>query len=175
MNYPNMNYGSNFGYNGIYNPYQTNYQANNFQGLQPQQNGSNQAISQQNQNGVPIHEIRFVTKAEAEAYTLFPNRTALLIDSTNNMAYFKSSDNMGLSTMKSFKYSELGGENKEAEEAVEKQEIDTSMFVKREELDFSNFITKDDFKKLIDKVDILQKKVRISDILEGGNDGANKE
>lgn len=173
MNYQNMNYGSNLSCNGFYNPYQANYQGNNFQAIQPQQNGLNQQINIQNQNGVPIHEIRFTTRAEAEAFTLFPNRTALLIDNTNKMAYFKTSDNMGVSTMKVFRYTEQGAEDK-IEEVACKQEIDTSAFVKKEELDFSKYITKDDFQKLIDKVDILQKKVRISDILDSKSE-ATKE
>lgn len=147
------NYNSYYQNNGGYYPQQygsgVGYQQ--FQNAMPQQM-ARQQMDVQGQMNTPIQEILFVTSEEARAYVVFPNRNALLIDKTNKMAYFKSADSLGQSTMKVFKYDDfIDGANAQSPVKA-KEEIDTSQFVKLEALD--NFVNKEDLKMFANKDDL---------------------
>lgn len=70
----------NYGY-GNYNPYQTSMQQQNYAYV----------------NGIE----------GAKAYQMMPNQTALLMDSDRPVFYFKTSNAMGQSTIKAYKFEEL--------------------------------------------------------------------
>ena len=63
----------------------------------------------------------------AKAYQLMPNSNTILLDSENEgVFYIKTSDNVGMCNLRIFKYEEIN--------ATPTQQIDTSQFVTRAEL-----------------------------------------
>lgn len=63
----------------------------------------------------------------AKAYQMQPNSNAVLLDSeTDGRFYIKVADNVGMCTLRTFKFEEIT-------ESVNKTNIDTSQFVTREE------------------------------------------
>ena len=189
-----MNYNNSYG-NGYY-PYmygQYGYQQYpQYQGTQ-----SRQSAQQSQQFDLPILDIKFVTSEEAKSYIVFPNTNVLLIDRQNKIAYLKSADNLGQSSMRGFRYEEEVPENentqnKNQEQLKESQQlnqapIDTNIFVKKEELgelltnadingivrkdDLKNFITKEEYQNLITQIDNLQRQLKINDMLESDKNG----
>lgn len=132
------NYNPFLGNNSIYPQYNNSiYSA--YQNTIPQTQMNRQQI--QNQYETPIQDLRFVTSEEAKAHIVYPNTNALLIDKANKIAYLKSADSLGQSSIRNFKYeelneSELSGLNKK-EKAPE---IDLSGFIKEEQIkDFVTF------------------------------------
>lgn len=130
------------------------------QGLQTPNNSS--------QQGFPIKDIRFVTSDEAKAFIVMPNSNALLIDTINGMAYFKSADSVGQSFTESYKFVKVLPESKnvQPEKAAEQQKsngIDLSEFVKKQDIvsyiDKSGFVTKEQYNALQDQLDNLKKQI----------------
>lgn len=69
----------------------------------------------------------------AKAYQLVPNSNVVLLDSENDgLFYIKLSDNVGMCTLRTFKYEEI------TNNVQQSGHIDTSNFVTREE--FNNLI-----------------------------------
>jgi hypothetical protein len=53
---------------------------------------------------IPIQDIKFVNKAQADAYIVFPNTKVMLIDKESGMVYVKTADNMGQSQTQYFRF-----------------------------------------------------------------------
>lgn len=100
-----------------YRGYQYPYQQQQYGYQQPQ-------FQVQKTNDNPIQDIRFVTSEEAKAHIVYPNTHALLIDKAKGIAYLKSADNMGQSTMKAFRYEELLENKTETADFVKKEEFE---------------------------------------------------
>lgn len=178
-----MNYNNSYS-NGYY-PYmygQYGYQQYpQYQGTQ-----SRQSAQQSQQFDLPILDIKFVTSEEAKSYIVFPNTNVLLIDRQNKIAYLKSADNLGQSSMREFKYDEEISQNINKEQ-LNQTPIDTNIFVKKEELgelltnadingivrkdDLKNFITKEEYQNLITQIENLQRQLKINDMLESDKNG----
>lgn len=81
---------------------------------------------------VPSNGIIWVQGIEgAKAYQMSPNSNAQLMDSENNgIFYVKVTDNIGMATLRVFRYTEI------AQQDMQKQEspIDLSEYVKKSEL-----------------------------------------
>lgn len=61
----------------------------------------------------------------AKAFQLMPNSNVMLLDSENEgIFYIKTSDNVGMCNLRTFKYEEVQASNK----------VDTSQFITRDEL-----------------------------------------
>ena len=152
--------------NPFYNRGSYNYmpfnQPNSQQSMQPmyQQNMMQQPIQQVAQPEVPIQEIRFMTAKDINGYILLPNQKSLLIDRASNLAHIKYTNAMGESSERVFSYKELDDKTTDNGETAEKT---TANFVEKTELD--KFITKDDFKALTSKLESIEKKIRINEIL----------
>lgn len=179
-----MNYNYNSYGNGYY-PYmygQYGYQQYpQYQGTQ-----SRQSAQQSQQFDLPILDIKFVTSEEAKSYIVFPNTNVLLIDRQNKIAYLKSADNLGQSSMREFKYDEEVSQNINKEQ-LNQAPIDTNIFVKKEELgelltkddlngivrkdDLKNFITKEEYQNLLTQIENLQRQLKINDMLESDRNG----
>lgn len=181
-----MNYNYNSYGNGYY-PYmygQYGYQQYpQYQGTQSRQSAQQIQQPQQSQQpqqfDLPILDIKFATSEEAKSYIMFPNTNVLLIDRQNKIAYLKSADNLGQSSMKGFRYEEEMPENentqnKNQEQLKESQQLnhtqlDTDIFVKKDDL--KNFITKEEYQNLLTQIDNLQRKLKINEILESEKNG----
>jgi hypothetical protein len=131
-----------------YNPYNQypysgyGYQAfNSRQFMQPQQQSQPQPM----QYETPIQDVRFVTSEEAKAFIVMPNSKALLIDPKGGMAHLKAADNMGQSVTQHFKFEQVNIDGS----PIKKQE-------KREEVDFTQFVTISQYNELLTKFEALK-------------------
>lgn len=98
----------------------------------PQQNAPQAQI--QAQNGI----IWCQGIEGAKAHFVPAGGTALLMDSDGNYMYIKSADQSGMPTLKTFKYEEITELPKEEE--------------KKETIDFDNYITRDEFEKVLEEL-----------------------
>lgn len=112
-------------------------QQGQFTQSQPQQPA--QPVPNGSQQGFPIKDIRFVTSDEAKAFIVMPNSNALLLDTVNGMAYLKSADSVGQSVTECYRFTKI--EPNEATAKLPKE--------KKPEVDFSQFITKQDISDLM--------------------------
>lgn len=159
---PNNNIYPQYTHN-IYPQYQNNIQQ---QMLRNQQ-------QMQGQYETPIQDLRFVTSEEAKAHIVYPNTNALLIDKVNKVAYLKSADNLGQSSIKTFKYDEFS-EDKAVESTEHNNQIDLSGFIKEEQI--KDFVTlekmNETFKKFSDTINSqlleIKKSINIKKALEEG-------
>lgn len=72
-------------------------------------------------------------EAGAKAYLMAPNTTVLLMDSENERFYIKSTDGAGMPNLRMFSYQEM--HTNAPAPVPEQPQIDTSMFVGREEFE----------------------------------------
>lgn len=173
QNYANTGYNAYMPY--TQRPFYGGYQQP-MQPLQPiQQPIPQQPIGQQNiqvapqPSIAPINDVRFVTADEAKGFMVLPYQNALLIDTTNKMAWLKMADGLGQSTTKFFKYSETEqpqAPNSQGEHA----QVDLSNFAKKEDL--TVFATKQDMQAIVQALDNLQRRLQINEIEKtGANNG----
>lgn len=121
----------------IYNPYGYGY--GNF----PYYNNQ-----QPQQNQPQLNTYAFVNGLEgAKAFQVQPNQTMLLMDSDNPIAYMKTANAMGQSTLRYFKLIEIS-ESDLKKPQQNSMNIDPSMFASKEEL-----------QALSKKIDELQAKI----------------
>lgn len=105
----------------VYNPYPNSYQ-------QAQMYNNAQAYQQQAQPTVQGSSITFVNGLEgAKGYMLPPNNTVILMDSDNSKFYIKSTDAVGMATIKGYRFEEEVDKipTKEDELYVRKEDINT--------------------------------------------------
>lgn len=77
----------------------------------------------------PQNSIQWVQGVEAaKAYPVAAGNSVLLMDSDNQYLYIKSADNSGLPSLRIFEYTEITDKKD-----IKKPEIDTSIFVTKEE------------------------------------------
>lgn len=153
----------------MYNPYAQNYTG--YQPVQPTQRPT--------QSDVPFSEVRFGTLDEAKAYIVPPLKAVMFINKDFSECYVKSADNMGKPSLETFKMSKTEDYSQTGVSTV----LDPKEFVKMQDLEglatkddlkafltadnTQNFVTKDDIKVLTDKIEQLQKQVKINAILKG--------
>lgn len=139
--------------------YQPNYQQPNYmqRGYAPQPSQMPQ-IQQQTfapiqpppPTETPIQDIKFVNRAQAEAYIVFPNAKVMLIDTENGMAYIKTADNMGQTKTDYFRFEPINADGS----PIKSQEPTP-------QVDFSEFVKVDEFKALQAKFDQLIKRLEV--------------
>lgn len=136
--------------------YQPQTPQNQFYGAQQQSQPLNQFIQQQPQNGsyaLPQQQINpfvqvtpqqqtqqasieYVNGIEgAKAYIMQPNSTKWLMDSDGNYFYLKSSNAQNQASVRMYEYKEIDIATKKEKEQEKKQDIDMSCFVKKEDFD----------------------------------------
>lgn len=149
---PNM-YGNGRFYNN-YNP-------------QPQQN-FNMQMQMNRQSDLPVQNIRFVNADEMKGYIVFPNTTEMLIDRDNKIVQLKSADQIGYSTVKTFRFEEIGEPSQKVSTSNENlSQIDLKDYVKKEDLtDFIKVDALTQFSRDLDeKFARLEKKISLNNII----------
>jgi hypothetical protein len=97
-----------------YNPYSQGYPISSYSQIASQMNNYTQ--TQQPQINTAQSNITFVNGIEgAKAFQLSPNSNVLLMDSDNQRFYVKSTDNLGIAKMSSYKFEELDFSNTQQE------------------------------------------------------------
>ena len=155
--YPYQNYG-----------YQPNYQQPNYMqrqyAPQPSQMPQNQ---QQGFNPIqplppmetPIQDIKFVNRAQAEAYIVFPNTKVMLIDTENGMAYIKTADGMGQTQTDYFRFDKVNADGSPIKPQEPTPQVNLDDFVRVDQIGKLGFVTIDQYNSLVQKFDTLQKKL----------------
>ena len=155
--YPYQNYG-----------YQPNYQQPNYMqrqyAPQPSQMPQNQQqtfapIQTPPPMETPIQDIKFVNRAQAEAYIVFPNTKVMLIDTENGMAYIKTADGMGQTQTEYFRYDKVNADGSPIKPQEPTPQVNFNEFVKVEQLKDFGFVTNEQYQELWKKMEILQKKL----------------
>jgi hypothetical protein len=67
-------------------------------------------VQSQVQYELPIQEVRFATKQQADAFMVFPNTRVLLIDKESGIAHLKMADNMGQPSTQYFKFEAINAD-----------------------------------------------------------------
>lgn len=155
--YPYQNYG-----------YQPSYQQPNYMqrayAPQPSQMPQNQQqvftpIQTPPPVETPIQDIKFVNRAQAEAYIVFPNTKVMLIDTENGMAYIKTADGMGQTQTEYFRFDKVNADGSPIKPQEPIPQVNYDEFVKFEQLKEFNFVTIEQYNALAQKLDQMQKKL----------------
>ena len=162
-------------FNNSYVPYNSN--------LNQFQNSTYIPRQQQTQQytDVPFLFVGYGTLDEAKPYIVPPTKAVMFIDKVKNEFYIKSCDNTGNPSLETFKFTRV---TDNPSEEVSSQ-IDTKEFVTKQDLSLlptkedlkgfltventKDFVTKSDFKILTNKLDQLQKQIKINEILKEEN------
>lgn len=113
---------------------------------------------------IPIQEVRFVNADEANAFIVMPNSKVMLIDKKSGVAYIKSADALGQSTKELYKFEKI--------ESLDDVSTKEEAFVRKDDL--AGFAQKDDIKELVDRIERLQKQIKINDIITEGDKKSGK-
>ena len=108
---------------------------------------------------IPIQEVRFVNSDEANAFIVMPNTKVMLIDKNNGVVYVKSADAMGQSSKELYKLEKI--------DSLESTTPKETNFIKKDDL--ADFAQKADIKELSEKIERLQKQIKINDIITEGD------
>lgn len=87
----------------------------------------------------PIQAIRYLPQEQIKEFITLPNTKVLLIDKANNKACVQFTDNMGNTFRKAFEFKSLDEEQREQP---------------KKEVNFNNFVTKEELKGFASKSDI---------------------
>ena len=152
-----------------YNQYgyqQPSYMGTNYQGYQRQPIIQNMPFQPQPQAQpqmqmpmeMPIQDIRYVNKAQAEAYILYPNTKVMLIDKDNSMVYLKTADNTGLCKTDYFKFEPINADGSPVQPKEEKPKVDMGEYIKKSELANLGYVTMEQLNDILSKLTSQQNK-----------------
>lgn len=126
-----------FNNNNRYNPYYAPYIPYNQQSMQqPMQQVVQQPVVQQMNYEIPITNIRYLNEKEMDGYVIpVPNTKEMLIDRTAKVVCIKSTDQIGESRAKYYKFDEIvGGPATTQNKGNSEPKIDMSAYVKKEDI-----------------------------------------
>lgn len=148
--------------------YQPNYQQPNYmqRAYAPQPSQMPQ-IQQQPQppmptpmiSEMPIQDIKFVNKAQAEAYIVFPNTKVMLIDKESGLVYVKTADNMGQTQTEYFRYDKVNADGSPIKAQEPTPQVNYDDFVRKDQLGKLNFATAEQFETLSKKIEQIQRQI----------------
>ncbi len=122
--------------------YQSTYpQRQNVQPQMPMQPQPQAQPQMQMPMEMPIQDIRYVNKAQAEAYILYPNTKVMLIDKDSGIVYLKTADNTGLCKTDYFKFEPINADGTPIQPKEETPKIDMGEYIKKSDLEKYGFVT----------------------------------
>lgn len=107
----------------------------------------------------PIQDIKFVNRAQAEAYIVFPNTKVMLIDNENGMAYIKTADGMGQTQTDYFHFNKVNADGSPIKPQEPTPQVNFDDFLKREDLANLGFATIEQCQELAHKLEQIQKRL----------------
>lgn len=159
-------------FNSPYQPYSP-YGANNYMqrpyAPQPQQMTQPQPqpqppmqmpMAQQMQPmEMPIQDIKYVNRAQAEAYIVFPNTKVMLIDKESGIVYMKTADGMGQTQTDYFRFEKVNADGSPIKPQEPIPQINFDEFIKKEDLEKFGFVTVAQYNELAQKMEQIQKRL----------------
>lgn len=123
----------------------------------------------------PIQDIKFVNRAQADAYIVFPNTKVMLIDNESGMVYVKTADYMGQSKTDYYRFSPVNADGSPLKPQEEPPTVNFDDFVRKEQIPSLGFVTYEEYGKLISELDEIKKALssskqpQKSETQKGGN------
>ena len=108
---------------------------------------------------LPIQDIKYVNKAQAEAYIVFPNTKVMLIDKESGVAYVKTADGMGQTKTDYFRFEAVNADGTPIKPQEPTPQVNFDEFVKREDLSNLGFATIEQCQELAQKLEQIQKRL----------------
>jgi hypothetical protein len=108
---------------------------------------------------LPIQDIKYVNKAQAEAYIVFPNTRVMLIDKESGVAYVKTADGMGQTQTDYFRFDRVNADGSPIKPQEPTPQINLDDFIKRQDLENLGFASIDQFNALSQKLEQIQKRL----------------
>lgn len=109
---------------------------------------------------IPIQDIKYVNKAQAEAYIVYPNTKVMLIDRDSGIAYVKSADSMGqLSQNDYFRFEKVNADGSPIKPQEPTPQVDFNQFIKKEDLEKFGFVTVAQYNELAQRLEQIQKRL----------------
>ena len=153
-------------------PYQSNYggmpsYAQRGYGSQPQPMAQPQPQVQQPMQmpqqmppmELPIQDIKYVNKAQAEAYIVFPNTKVMLIDKESGIVYVKTADGMGQTQTDYFRFDRVNADGSPIKPQEPIPQVDFDQFIKKEDLEKLGFVTIAQYNELAQRMEQIQKRL----------------
>jgi hypothetical protein len=106
---------------------------------------------------MPIQDIKFVDKAQAEAYIAFPNTKVMLIDNDNKIVYIKTADNMGQSKTEYFKFEPVNADGTPIVPVAPTTPIMPQ--IDKEHIQNLGFVTVEDYERLLKELDAIKRQI----------------
>lgn len=148
--------------------YQPNYQQPNYMqsqyAPQPSQMPRNQQqvftpIQTPPPMETPIQDIKFVNRAQAEAYIVFPNTKVMLIDKESGVAYVKTADGMGQTKTDYFRFEAVNADGSPIKPQEPIPQVNFDEFIKKQDLENFGFVTVAQYNELAQKLEQIQKRL----------------
>ena len=117
---------------------------------------------------MPIQDIKYVNRAQAEAYIVFPNTKVMLIDKESGLVYVKTADGMGQTQTDYFHFDRVNADGSPIKPQEPAPKVNFDDFIKREDLANLGFVTIDQYNALAEKLSQIQKR------LEGAKQNAGQ-
>lgn len=109
---------------------------------------------------MPIQDIKYVNKAQAEAYIVYPNTKVMLIDRDSGIAYVKSADGMGqLSQNDYFRFERVNADGSPIKPQEPTPQVNFDEFIKKDDLQKFGFVNIEQFNALAQKIEQIQKRL----------------
>ena len=108
---------------------------------------------------MPIQDIKYVNRAQAEAYIVFPNTKVMLIDKESGIVYMKTADGMGQTQTDYFRFEKVNADGSPIKPQEPTPQVNFDDFVKKEQLDKLGFVNIEQFNALAQKLEQIQKRL----------------
>lgn len=105
----------------------------------------------------PIQDIKFVNRAQAEAYIVYPNTKVMLIDKESGMVYVKTADGMGQSKTDYFRFEPINADGSPIKAQPPTPQVNFDEFIKKEDLEKLGFATIAQYNELAQQMEQIQK------------------
>lgn len=108
---------------------------------------------------MPIQDIKFVNKAQAEAYIVFPNTKVMLIDKESGLVYVKTADSMGQTQTDYFRFDKVNADGSPIKAQEPTPQVNYDDFIRKDQLGKLNFATAEQFETLSKKIEQIQRQI----------------
>jgi hypothetical protein len=108
---------------------------------------------------MPIQDIKYVNRAQAEAYIVFPNTKVMLIDKESGIAYVKTADGMGQTQTDYFRFDRVNADGSPIKPQEPTPQVNFDDYIKREDLVNFGFATVEQVKSLAESLEQMKKRL----------------
>lgn len=108
---------------------------------------------------MPIQDIKYVNKAQAEAYIVFPNTKVMLIDKESGIVYVKTADGMGQTQTDYFRFDRVNADGSPIKPQEPAPQVNFDDFVKIDQIKDMGFVTISQYNELAQKLEQIQKRL----------------